>query len=547
MSTTPYVDPSALPTDQQGPYNPPPAPDQPQPQMQPQGMPAPQIDPAQMQQGPTGSQPAAPPPTADAAPQPFWKTLLRGALSGLAGGAGAHNWGQALGQGAGAEMKMQQQDFENKQSAAQNASTIRFRDAQSAYNAALLAKQGALIQNMDSQQRDAYDKVKMDAIKLQQQSGRTGHWIPSGQTEDHLNSLTAQDPDGVHVPSDAIATSFGTWQWDSDTESSLRTQYQNLKALAPYYNGGALPSEQNFMTAKPAEREKMISGLNNLIAGRAFGGPEFTKDTVSGPIANIQAQLEKARKDPNAPPTVVPMLQNTLDHLLNQKNGAYGDANAATDRSIKVAGARPAAAAAEGWHAVTLPDGTSGFAQGKDLKAQSQQPATAPGAPPPPQIRPNANGQMYMAAMPDGSQVAGTQNELAAAGAANPTKLSADEAAKVHVARQAVAPNGLFHNVSKDMAAIGDDKLGPIASRWGDFMAGKVGTEPQFAALRADMGLLSTALMQAHVGSRGSDAMLEHFQHLADYRISDAATLRSALSHEFEYVNEKAALAKRGK
>jgi hypothetical protein len=547
MSTTPYVDPSALPTDQQGPYNPPPAPDQPQPQMQPQGMPAPQIDPAQMQQGPTGSQPAAPPPTADAAPQPFWKTLLRGALSGLAGGAGAHNWGQALGQGAGAEMKMQQQDFENKQSAAQNASTIRFRDAQSAYNAALLAKQGALIQNMDSQQRDAYDKVKMDAIKLQQQSGRTGHWIPSGQTEDHLNSLTAQDPDGVHVPSDAIPTSFGTWQWDSDTESSLRTQYQNLKALAPYYNGGALPSEQNFMTAKPAEREKMISGLNNLIAGRSFGGPEFTKDTVSGPIANLQAQLEKARKDPNAGPTVVPMLQNTLDHLLNQKNGAYGDANAATDRSIKVAGARPAAAAAEGWHAVTLPDGTSGFAQGKDLKAQSQKPATEPGAAPAPQIRPNANGQMYMATMPDGSQVAGTQNELAAAGAANPTKLAADEAAKVHVARQAVAPNGLFHNVSKDMAAIGDDKLGPIASRWGDFMSGKVGTEPQFAALRADMGLLSTALMQAHVGSRGSDKMLEHFQRLADYRISDAATLRSALSHEFQYVNEKAAFAKRGK
>jgi hypothetical protein len=34
--------------------------------------------------------------------------------------------------------------------------------------------------------------------------------------------------------------------------------------------------------------------------------------------------------------------------------------------------------------------------------------------------------------------------------------------------------------------------------------------------------------------------MLEHFKALADYRISDAPTLRAALASEWNYVHEKA-------
>src|SRR5262249_44268146 len=56
-------------------------------------------------------------------------------------------------------------------------------------------------------------------------------------------------------------------------------------------------------------------------------------------------------------------------------------------------------------------------------------------------------------------------------------------------------------------------KLGPIASRWNDFMAGKVGAgDPDVTALRTKMGLSTTLLMQAHVGNRGGAGMLEHFE-----------------------------------
>jgi hypothetical protein len=155
-------------------------------------------------------------------------------------------------------------------------------------------------------------------------------------------------------------------------------------------------------------------------------------------------------------------------------------------------------------------------------------------------------GDMSFATSPDGRQIAGSAAELQAAGIdpKNIVKLPGTEAQKVVVARQLIGPRkGLFDLVNKDIDDLSKQgKLGVVASRFGEFMAGKVGNEPDFQALRTHMGLLSTALMQAHVGARGSKDMLEHFKELANYSISNEPTLRKALQSEWEYVNEKAML-----
>lgn len=86
-----------------------------------------------------------------------------------------------------------------------------------------------------------------------------------------------------------------------------------------------------------------------------------------------------------------------------------------------------------------------------------------------------------------------------------------------------------------------EGKLGTVTSRWEDFMAGKVGAgDPEFAALRAKMGLSTTKLMQAHVGSRGGAFMLEHFEDLANAGKMNAPTLKSALASEVDYVKDVA-------
>jgi hypothetical protein len=89
-------------------------------------------------------------------------------------------------------------------------------------------------------------------------------------------------------------------------------------------------------------------------------------------------------------------------------------------------------------------------------------------------------------------------------------------------------------------------KLGVLASRWNDFMAGKIGAgDPAITALRTKMGLSSTLLMNAHVGSRGGSYMLEHFEDLANSRKMNAQTLRTGVRSELDYVKDRAMLPER--
>jgi len=86
-----------------------------------------------------------------------------------------------------------------------------------------------------------------------------------------------------------------------------------------------------------------------------------------------------------------------------------------------------------------------------------------------------------------------------------------------------------------------EGKLGTIASRWNDFMAGKVGAgDPDFERLRVAMGLATTLLMNAHVGSRGGSYMMEHFEDLANAKKMDAKTLRAGVDQELKYIKNRA-------
>ena len=144
--------------------------------------------------------------------------------------------------------------------------------------------------------------------------------------------------------------------------------------------------------------------------------------------------------------------------------------------------------------------------------------------------KPNPN--MMTAFIPDGTQVAGTTEELKAAGI-DPnkvTKLPAGDQSKVSVARQLISPNGLLTNVEKDLAAFKPEELTNIGNRWNEFDAGTLGSGDQrYIALRTDAKLLSTALMQAHVGSKGGESIMEHFQGLADAGKMDGDTLKTAI------------------
>jgi len=151
----------------------------------------------------------------------------------------------------------------------------------------------------------------------------------------------------------------------------------------------------------------------------------------------------------------------------------------------------------------------------------------------------------------NGQQVLLPAGQAQQAGIQNPMKADADMVNKALAARHwlnLANKQGDANGAPEDMGIMqlvdkldSEDKLGPIASRWNEFMTGKVGAgDPDVAALRAKMGLSTTLLMQAHVGSRGSAQMLEHFEDLANQKKLDGPTLKAALGAEVNYVQDKA-------
>jgi len=98
------------------------------------------------------------------------------------------------------------------------------------------------------------------------------------------------------------------------------------------------------------------------------------------------------------------------------------------------------------------------------------------------------------------------------------------------------------------------DKLGPVASRFQDWLnkGGSVatfdaGTDPDMQRLFTKLGLSTTGLMQVHVGARGSAAMLEHFQDLANVKQLSPQAFIAAIDTENKYVRMKAMMPSGGK
>jgi hypothetical protein len=81
--------------------------------------------------------------------------------------------------------------------------------------------------------------------------------------------------------------------------------------------------------------------------------------------------------------------------------------------------------------------------------------------------------------------------------------------------------------------------LGPGMSRWNEFWSGKVGTDnPQFRALMTNTTLLSTLLMRMHMGARGGQQIMQHFDQMIGAGHQSAANLRSSLDQIELYAND---------
>ncbi len=90
--------------------------------------------------------------------------------------------------------------------------------------------------------------------------------------------------------------------------------------------------------------------------------------------------------------------------------------------------------------------------------------------------------------------------------------------------------------------------LGPAASRWSEFMAGKVGApNPEFTRLRTNAALLQTLLLRMHIGSRGGQQIMQHFKDLIDTSKQSPENLKAALEEIKAYAQDVGKSSKKSK
>jgi hypothetical protein len=74
-------------------------------------------------------------------------------------------------------------------------------------------------------------------------------------------------------------------------------------------------------------------------------------------------------------------------------------------------------------------------------------------------------------------------------------------------------------------------KLGPMEGRWNEFMQGKVGADdPDFAALRSDLLMMSSAVALAHAQGRLPENLREEFDSAINAPKQTPANLKATIS-----------------
>ena len=146
---------------------------------------------------------------------------------------------------------------------------------------------------------------------------------------------------------------------------------------------------------------------------------------------------------------------------------------------------------------------------------------------------PGANGEMVATLVRPGSTVA--PGALTASGMSSANTATAATRTMAEAAPKVLSLASRLRNQIEAQKA----QLGPLSSRWSEYMAGKVGAPNEaFTKLRTDAGLLQTLLMRMHVGARGGKEMMEHFKGLLDSSKQSPENMLAALEEIENYAND---------
>lgn len=388
---------------------------------------------------------------------------------------------------------------------AMRAAKVRMANDQAADFAVKLAIDQHALSRLPIAERQAQESADADREDVYQKSGLTPIAAGPASAADQIvqNVMESRSDDGQNgVPPLAILHAPGGQVHVYDL-SRLGTDNQtNYKALQDFANlsGIPAPSWQDWTNGKPAMRIALMDAKAKYMSPVAPSDPKAAQALIGRYESDLAAyQLRNPNSTTDNDPNIS-WFKNTISRL--QQQGLQHFKNA-TNELTQAAVQKKTALAAVG---------------------------------------PAKVENMVVGTMPDGSQVAGTAQDLQASGATGIVKLPAAKAGAVQDARTLIAPNGLFAQIQTQLGAMQKSGgLNVATSRWNDFLLNKIGSaDDDYTKLHVALDLLSTKMMQVHTGGRGAVAMMEHFKNMADAGKMDTPTLLNALSVEYKYAREMA-------
>jgi hypothetical protein len=468
---------------------------------------SPQTSPMLAQDASNGpSTPASQPPQANGRAMflgNLLKTILSGAMAGGQQGQGAFSRGMAAGSPAGQQAAQQQQQ-----------------------------KGAADVSKAQSEADIMKTNVALTGIKMLNAEYDLKR-LPQAEQQKHLDAISAFK-DGL-IKNGANVEAEGDDEKASDSQATQMnstdprsTNHQGrFYSLPTMDSSGKAKFDVVYVPSKDVlQNDFKFTGADGkdvtLPAGMPLHGVVASAVTavqkgIQNDVKDQHKQLADALK-PGLPDADIPSTVKWLEQQAKENTPLYQQNKQAMDN--RAAGLRAA-------HADMF---------GEKVALAGQKAAATAAAKP-------ADTKMYQATDEEGNVVAGSMDELKSAGVSKGiTKADDDTAKKVTVARQLTSPSGLFSLINQDMRALdAKGKMGStVTSRLNDALLQKAGSDPDYAPLFVHTHLLATALMQSHVGSRGSSDMMEEFKKLADSGKMNASTLRASLGAEYKYVNEKA-------
>jgi hypothetical protein len=241
--------------------------------------------------------------------------------TGLAGSAGAKNFGQGLAGGAKAELEQQQQDLENAQKKQIIDSNIRFQTAQAANLVVETSLRDAQLHALPQQQQDAHNAASLEQLKSLQELGITPTLvIPNttggGEAKAGMEQLTASH--GGVPPMFTINVGHQIIGFDLNQLTQAPQGLDQVNKMRSVQGLPPIDPKLWAQTPKPQQIQTVNAALN-------FGNPDPSEQTLAqynNYLATAKAMPEGPEKDARVAQLqgIVSRTKSTLDAVNKRSN-----------------------------------------------------------------------------------------------------------------------------------------------------------------------------------------------------------------------------------